>query len=78
MKLQYAAIGLSLGTFVSCLWIVGDVGRRLNAIEDRVAMAEVNQRDDRNYIRICLDSINELANPGSSITVENTVPEVRK
>lgn len=76
--LKNLALGFCCGASVGSIFVAGDVGRRLNALEDRMAKAEANSRDNRNFIRICLDSINELANPGGSITEENTVPEVRK
>lgn len=47
-------------------------------LRNRVTALEKEARTDRQLINLCLDSINELANPGGSITIENTVPEVRK
>lgn len=66
--LRGTIFGLLVGQFIACCWIVHDVGRRLNAIERE-------QKQHASIIRMCLDSINELANHGGSITVENTVEE---
>lgn len=43
----------------------------------RIQQLERDARISANLIRMCLDSINELANPGSSITEANTVEEKR-
>ena len=47
-------------------------------LRSRVNTLEKHSLVTDNVLRMCLDSINELANPGGSITIENTVPEVRK
>jgi hypothetical protein len=68
MSLRGLIYSLVLGQFLAVCLIAYDVGRRMRSIERE-------QRQHAAFIRIALDSINELANPGGSITEENTVEE---
>lgn len=63
-----------IGIALLCGFCIGTC-LALHHINSRLEALEKDARIDRNLINICLDSINELANPGSSITIENTVEE---
>ena len=61
---QLFGLGLLCGFAIGTCAVLHDVGSRLNAIE-------AEQKQQAAIVRICLDSINEIANPGGSITEEN-------
>ena len=80
-KAVVIAVCAVVASFSINAWIVGDyvkLRRRVASLEADAKTFAENDRIAKSLINMCLDSINELANTGGSITEEHTVPEVRQ